>query len=422
MDIQYLKNVALYIISAVISLLLIVYIVYQAFGGFESTIETVITEKITERETITLEGYIMRNEEIIYSKTEGGVYYLYKDGEKIGVNTLIANIYSNDQSLNDRNEIMEIDKKKNILEESNIAGNITFLDTTVIDGEINSIYNILRYKIEQGDIDYILYKKDELLKLLNKRAIITRAVPNYNDQIKILEDQKLLLTSKNEDIAESVVSDVSGYFYSSIDGFESEFSSTKVTSLTVSEYKKMINSKPAHTISGSANGYGIGKIVVDYKWYVTCVIANDKLKQFIEKRNYDIIFPYNNDIMINMLLERIIQDPVDDTVILLFSTGTILDGFNFLRKQNIEVVQRSHTGYRVPIISVHMTSDGRYGVYILDGNIVKFKEIEPVIESNGSVIVKVPDILNDEFYYNKLKLYDLIITKGTKLYEGKIID
>jgi len=267
-----------------------------------------------------------------------------------------------------------------------------------------------------------MHKKDDLLVLLNRRAIITKKVPNYNDKIKLLQDEKLSIATGNENIIDTIITDKSGYFYTEVDGYEYTFASTKTANLTVPELKTMINMKPDTYIQHNTSGYGIGKIVTDYNWYIACIVTKDEMRHFVENYKYDVIFPYNNDLKITMKLERIIQDPVDPAIVLLFSTGNVLENFNFLRKQSIEIVKSSYTGYRVPISSVRVMDDGRQGVYILDGNIVKFKEIETSIEANGYYIVEEQDRMNDPEYYKKLGLYDLIIVKGTKLYEGKVVD
>jgi len=60
------------------------------------------------------------------------------------------------------------------------------------------------------------------------------------------------------------------------------------------------------------------------------------------------------------------------------------------------------------------------GVFILVGNVVDFRFIEVILESDGYYIV-APQDLDDPEYPTKLALYDIIITGGKDLYVGKII-
>ena len=121
-----------------------------------------------------------------------------------------------------------------------------------------------------------------------------------------------------------------------------------------------------------------------------------------------------------MSLQRIVTSGEDDSIVLVFSTGNVPEGFNFLRKQSVEVVQQSYTGYRVPVSAVRII-DGKQGVFVKKGNLAVFKEITALVEIDGYFIVAQQDKQNDENYADKLGMYDLIITKGKNLYENKII-
>lgn len=417
-----MKNVGIYVISAVMAILVIAYIVYHAVKDFNTAIETMVSDIITERDTVNLEAYIFRDETIIYSTMDGSINYMFGDGDKIAIESVVAHLYPGGNVNSNSKELLEINKKLDILENSNLISNITTMDTTAIDAQINELINIIKYRTETGDIDYVLYKKDELLVLLNKRSRIIGTESDYGDKIQLLTNQKNALTA-GDNSAEwiDIITDKAGYFYSIIDGYENIMSSKNIDKMTVDDFDRYISSDP-ELLTSSNRGHSIGKIVTNYKWYISCRITSDNLRNFIDGRSYNVVFPYNNDTVINMRLERIIQDPTDNTVVIVFSTGMIPDGFNFYRKQNVEIIKTSYTGYKVPISSVHITEDGRQGVYVLDGSIIKFKEIVPLIESNGFFIVEIQDKINDEEYQKKLALFDLIITKGTKLYEGKTID
>ena len=120
-----------------------------------------------------------------------------------------------------------------------------------------------------------------------------------------------------------------------------------------------------------------------------------------------------------MSLQRIVTSGEDDSIVLVFSTGNVPEGFNFLRKQSVEIVQQTYTGYRVPVSSVRII-DGKQGVFVKKGNLAVFKEIEPLVEIDGYFIVAQQDKQDDD-HSDKLAMYDLIITKGKNLYENKVI-
>ena len=412
-----LKNIAIYIVSAALSVLLIWYIIYHLFNGFQGEIETTPAMLTTKSNTIMLEGYVVRNETVVYATREGGVNYLYDDGEKVGAGATVANIYSGKGAEEVADRILEIDKKINILENSSISDKATKIDTNTIDNKINELLYIIRDKIEDGDVEYALYRKDELLAYLNKRQVVTQNVQGYDEQIQALQTERDSLTSQLINLEEKITVPTPGYFYSNADGYENLFDYSKITDLTLETYNTAIDSDPKDL----SNSLTVGKIVTSPEWYILSEITQDGLKKFTEGDTYSVTFPYNSDVTIKMKLEKIVRENESSQAILVFKTNTIPDNFNFLRRQNIQVVEESHTGYKVPSNAVRVV-DGVKGVYILNGNTVSFKEVEVIVELNGYYIVKEqPSYRDDENYYKKLGLYDMIIVSGKDLYDGKII-
>lgn len=416
MDLKYLKNVVVYVITAAVSLFLIVYIIIQLLGGFGVTIETTASMYVTERELVTLDAYIIRREQVLYSQTGGSVGYNFVNGSKVGVDAVVAAVYGGSDI---HEQIINIDNKIALLEKSNISKGVAVADTASLDARINHLYILIREKTEEGDINYALRKKDELLTLLNRRQILVKTVSGFNDKIESLKSQRASITSGLDGPAENIATSVSGYFYNTVDGYETAFSDINVDIMTISDFSNLIETKPFDIAAAGTRGYAIGKIARDYFWFTACEININSLYNFISGKSYDIIYPYSGDKEIKSKLYRVITEPNSDRVVLIFKNGIITESFNFLRRQTVEIVQSSYSGYRVPITAVRIVNDQK-GVFVLSGSIVKFREIEPLFEKNGYLIVKEKDITNPD-HKNRLGLYEMIITKGKDYYDGQII-
>ncbi len=416
MDLKYLKNIVVYIITSAVSLFLIIYIVIQLLGGFDVSVETTPSVYVTERELISLEAYIIRREKVLYSANSGSVGYNFVNGTKVGADTIVASVYGGEDI---RAQMITLDNKIALLEKSNISESVAAADTASLDARINQLYILIREKTEEGDIDYALRKKDELLILLNRRQIVVKTISDFNEKIKVLKDRKFTLTGGLKGPSENITTDVSGYFYNTVDGFENAFSKIDVNIMTIKDFSDLIETKPADITGTGVNRYAIGKIARDYFWFTACEINTDSLHNFISGKSYDVIYPYSGDREINSLLYRVITEPDSDRVVLIFKNGTISESFNFLRRQTVEIVQSSYSGYRVPISAVRLVNEVK-GVFILSGSVVKFREIEPLFEKNGYLIVKEKDATNPG-HKNRLGLYEMIITKGKDYYDGQII-
>ena len=81
---------------------------------------------------------------------------------------------------------------------------------------------------------------------------------------------------------------------------------------------------------------------------------------------------------------------------------------------------RTLKGYKVSI-GGGAIQKREIGVYILDTHTIKFKKIEIIAEIDNYFIVKEQDRINDEKYYEKLGLFDVIVVSGKDFYQNKFI-
>ncbi len=413
----HIKNVAVYLFSAALSVLLIWYILYHLFSGSDNEVETSPAMIVTKSNTISLEGYIVRDETIINANVEGGINYLFGDGDKVQAGSIIAKVYSGEgvEELSDR--ILAIDKKISVLENSSVSEKATKTDSKVIDDKINELFYLMRDGIENGNTEYAIYRKDEFLTYLNKRQVLTQNISGFEEQIVSLIREKETLSGQLINLEENITVSTPGYFYSQADGYETVFDMSKLENLTLQSYEELVNSQPIDHSSALV----VGKLVTSDQWCIISEAVRDDLKKFTEGKVYKIKFPFNSDVSIEMTLEKIVLENESDNAVLVFKSNYMPTGFKYLRKQNIQVVEESYTGYKIPANAVRVV-DGVRGVYILSGNTVSFKEIDVLTETDGYFIVKEqPTYLEDEFYYKKLGLYDNVIISGKNLYDGKII-
>ncbi len=419
MDLQYLKSVLKYALSAVLSVVLIAYILYHMSGGFQPEIETTPATLVTQESTITVGVTIMRNETVLFSPIDGDINYLYRDGEKVAINSSVAEVYHNTGGTEElHRRIMELESKIRLLQQSNMSDAEKRTDTSSTDNLIRKyLYDILE-QMDRGDISGADTLSDSLLIQLNRRRIITRAVANYNDRIKELKEELDSLSHNGGTAEHTVVSPMGGYFYSAVDGFENIFSSANIENLSYWKYLDLLK-QDAELLNSTTQDYPVGKLVTDYTWYATCVIHADQLHNFATGKNHDVTFPYNDGVTLSMYLYRILADVDSDTAVLIFRSNILPEGFNYLRNQTVQVVQSAYTGYRIPASAIHIVN-GKPGVYILRGSQVSFRRIEPLYEYDGYIIVKE----RDESASDRAKWLaknDFVITKGKDLYDGKIV-
>ena len=413
-----MKNALKYIVSAVVSLLIIAYIIYHVVNSFGTSVETQPAQLVSVRETLSGDGYIFRDETLLYSNSAGGASYAFNNGELVFSGAKIADIYSGSNVEEIKSQIAKIDKQISIIQNSSVSGNALLTDSKSMDLSISSLYYTMIGKMIKNEPDYVIRRSDDLLILLNKRQIVLKAVADFSSRISELQSQKATLTASLNSISETVWSPSSGYFYNEADGYENIFSSSKIDSLTYKDFENLTKTQPDPQIINSQNV--IGKLMNKHTWYVAMSFKTNQIAGFNVGDTYTLVFPYNSEAELSMKLYQIVQDTESDNVLLIFQSGSVPENFNFLRMQSVDVVKNTYKGYRVPISAVRIVN-GKKGVYILNGNVVEFKLIDSLVEIGGNLIVSEQDKLNDENYQTKLGFYDQIITKGKNLYEHKVI-
>ncbi len=421
MDLKYLAGVLKYIVTTALSIGLAIFLLYHIIGSMSTGVETASIVFTTQEEVTEYDAYIFRGETLIYTSPgqTGNINFLREDGTKVAVGEEICQVYAGSASEESGVTLQEIERKIKQLKNSNLDENVSYSDTQLVDTTIFNSYYTLLTRMAEGSAGYAMAKSDDLISALNQRLIITKNVENFDAQIAALEAQRRALVTSSGTIAETVSTAVSGYYYADIDGFEEIFSADKISNMTLDEYDRLVSSSADMSLETNAQGgKNCGKIVTDYNWYLGVGISTQESRAYTEGYSYTIIFPYNSDVRISMILDRMVLQADDDRVVLLFRTNSIPEHFSFLRRQSVQIVTDTCEGYKVPISAVRIV-DGIQGVYVLEGYYVQFRRIEALREIDGYFICRANDGSGDDA--DMLELYDRIIISGKNLYVGKII-
>lgn len=419
MDREYLRGVVKYAVTVLIAIVLIAYLLYHISGGFQVDISTSAAILTNQERTLTATAYIFRDENVIFSSERGDISYLYADGEKVAINTTVAQVYSSSLlSSESRQRIVDIDRMIRLLEASNMSSSERHSDTSSTDILIRK--NLYSYidSSNGGNISAAKSVADELLVQLNRRRIIIGNVKNYDKQIADLKTERSRLYGTRQDAHTEIITDSPGYFWSGVDGYEGILSGSITEKLNFSSFKEII-SRPAIDYSQSGQ-YPIGKLVTDYEWYIACEVSREELHNYQTGNNYGVRFPMSGNVSVNMKLYRILTDINSDTAVLIFRTGEQPENFRYLRTQTVQIVEQTHSGYRIPVSSLRIRN-GVPGVYILSGSEIKFRKVEILYEYDVYFVVSEQSAHPDD-KSEWLAKYDNVIVEGKNLYDGRIIN
>ncbi len=415
-DKKYLKQVFFYLFSACISVGLILYIGYHLANSFGGGLETTTVSEVTENKYIDFDAYIFRSESPIYASSSGGIASIAADGSRVAVGNPVASVYYGDGD-EIKARIAQIDEQLKLYEATGSTANLSVKDTSKIDSEITKLMIQLKENTSYNRYSYASSVKTELISLINKRKIIINSMTGFDEQIEQLKNERTNLIIKLGSTGKTIYTQKSGYYYADTDGYENIFNPELLSDISADEFYSLIQSVPEETAMTAQNEKCAGKIVTDTTWYIACPTDKNALRYFSVGDECDVAFAYNA-LSVKMEISRIINEPDDNRVVLIFETNIMPEGFAYTRVQPVKLIQASYTGYKLPLSAIRIV-DGVQGVYVLVGKTVHFRRVETVYETDGYSIVQGGEQVDGETKW--LELHDSVIIAGKNLYDGKIV-
>lgn len=383
-DFSYLLSAFLTVAVAVLSVGLVFYFGYHLINSFTADVTTAPAYDITEKEYRRATGYVFRSEETVKTSLSGTPEYKIADGERIGVNETVCNVYS---SITDevRARIGEIDREYELLRSSLDVGKVqTGIPEAMRDAQDQ--YDEIMSLLSREKYADAAAHTDSLLSTLNRLSILEHGRENAELRLSQLLAEKSGLIATYGRMTGTVKADRVGYFFRDPDGYESIFDPALLDDITVGGFAELITQPPSD-VSGC-----VGKMIDDPKWYLCVPLDPESAQGFSEGKEYNVVFNDNGGKTLSMTLERLVLD-LDDydsdgdrgEALLIFSSKEMPKSFRYLRTQDVSIEFASYNGYRIPISAVRYY-EGMTGVYTLGGGYVFFRQIKVIYEGNGYCI------------------------------------
>ena len=397
------------VIIIFLAILIGAYIVVRFLGMMSQTIETVTVNRMTAYESISGTGWLVRDEEIVRNTKSENVKHLISNGDKVGVGTVLAQVYSSDSAMNSAKQLDALDNDIALMQTAmHSAGN--YSDAAKVDQLISNQLDALASHVEDGICTQLNEYSQELRHLSLRRNAASLNADNLKSEVESLQSQRNTLALRIERQISEVRSGSSGYFTEVVDGYESILSFSKIAELNAQQFEELI----AQEVSEPQNAFG--KTVKGFNWYFA-VSKNDS--DFLQVGR-TVILRFNQIAQdISCEIVSINSSDDSDQSLIIFKGSQISNEILVNRRLGAEVILKSHTGLKVPTSAVHLisNSDGSQtlGVYILTGSTSRFKEITPTYKGENYYIVL------QENSDKALVAGDSVIVRGLNLADGKAL-
>ena len=406
--------------------LLAIYLAVQVSRNISGSVSTLRAQQITDVESLTVKGYIFRDEKVYYTDDGKIADFLVDNGERVGVGKQVANLYSvssgaDIQSL--QNELNSLTQRIRLLE-NGISEAKQLSQSSQIFDEIDDSYYAMLSAVENGSFSVADKQAQKFLDAVNSYMIATGRTEEAQSVLDSLKKQKEQLIAQNLTASGQIEMQESCYFYTECDGYESLFDYSTLNELTPASLSGLVSSQKQQ-YTGE-----VGKQVFSPVWYICFPMSDEYCDMFSNNASnavtqYEASFLSNNGVTVNLNFERAVySDAEGNSGFVVFSCKQMPKGFEFIRAQNVQIDLDSTTGYRVPTEAVFNADQKNY-VYILNGNMVEQRRVTVIGEGDGYYIVNTYEADYDETGGSSeipyLSSNELIITSGRDLYDGKLL-
>lgn len=413
-----------FIAVLVFSIGIIIYAYFQAMGGFDNDIVTETSYLVSMNDSIEADAYIFRDESIVSKDGNGTIVTLVSEGDRVSKGQLIANVFPDATDASVQDDINRVQRRLDILEDSSVDAEFVISDLAKLDNDIHGIMADIFSFSSDGNLSGIIDNSSELLIKLNKRDLIVDSNFDFSSEMENLLAEETRLQNKISAISSPLFASSSGYFYGEIDGYEKTFDIDLVENMTLDLLEELSVSQPDESVLSK----GGVKIVNDFIWYTVCLIDSQQVSKLEVGQSYNVSFPENAGVEIKMTLNNIVKETNSATALAIFRVNVLSGSFDYKRFQGAEIVLGGIEGLSVPKKALRIV-DGVEGVYILVGDVIRFRRVERIAEKDDYYIVR--HIKNNELFNEEeteevikiqpLSLYDNIVISGKKLFDGKIV-
>lgn len=418
-------------VSVSLALIYIVFVfVTTNFMGNDNLV-TQIVYKTSASDIIRAEGFVIRDEEYIDNTSNGILVYKISDGDKVKSGGTIASIYSKESDVTNSQRIKELDDAIANIENLSKTTNSASAGLDSVNNQINQKLISFVSNINERSFDSIDDNEDDLMNSIYRKQIITGDLTNFDETLSSLKEERSSLLACTSDAVGSITCDKSGYFVSSVDGYEKAFDVEDMSQIRVADLE---NAKPENI----AEDKYIGKIIQGVNWYVACVVTSDEATAITHNdSSVKLKLPYAMTESVPAKVVSVNQFNGDEKTVVILQCSNMNTALAKIRKENVDIELNSYKGLKIPKVALHddivtktvvddndnkSTEQSKVqGVFVKYGSELIFKQVQILYSADDYVICNESPEDGTMFNGTTVSLYDEVVVEGENLYDGKLI-
>ncbi|MCQ2418047.1 MAG: hypothetical protein MJ071_09645 [Oscillospiraceae bacterium] len=405
--------------TRILKMLLLFFAVVLAFSIFYHLLftnyetETAIFYSVSD--ISSFEGVYVRNETVERYSGSGSVRYCVSDGEKLGIGSVIAEVYSNVDQIDLRKRIAQKEEELAVLNRIENPGTSENAQPAHLATLIDEQYKALIHYREIGEMSSMNASKSDLALLMNTYSKITDSTVDYQDRIVALEDEISRLKQQKTSPDKTIVADRSAYFVGYTDGYEEMLTTENMRQLTPEQLQTVSDDG-----SGVRDDQAIGKLIDGYAWYIVGIFDNTKMR--LSEDDVATVRLESLPRTLRVKVESLASAGDITHTQAVFRCDQMSSDVVQHRSERVEIICNSAEGIRIPRSAIRFKNlpeeiedeSGNLvtrnvncmGVYVLVGESAEFRRVDVIYKDDNYYLSS----MNAGSGY--VSLYDDIIVKG----------
>ena len=410
---------------AAITLAVLAYFGVQAVRYFQDPISTTLVCPYAVEESISLSGYVVRQERVLSNEDTGLLQLLRDEGERVSAGGTVAAVYADQASLDLQNQIADLTSRIEQLQYAQEA-ELGMEVTQRLDAQISQ--SILNYRaaLTAGQLREAEDEGDSLRSQILKRDYSVSGTGDLDTQLQELQAQRQELQSQAAGSVRRISAPEAGLYSAVVDGYETVLTPETLTDLTPSALEA-VSADPAVASN-------VGKLVLGEDWYYAAAVSAEEAQALQEaQEDGELLLRFTQGAGTDLPVTLAEVGPEENGRAVVVLTGdTHLAELTLLRQQSAQVIFSAAEGLRIPRAALRVVTrteeqeDGTVtettvtGVYCVSGREAAFKPVE-VLYSNENFALVAADITADQ-ELRRLRAGDEVIVSARDLYDGKVLE
>ena len=417
------------VLMIAVTLALAAYFGVQAVRYFSDPLTTTLTYSYQVEDSISLSGYVVREEQVLPPESGGLLQLQREEGERVSAGGTVAAVYADRASLDLQEEIRVLSARVEQLTFAKESA-LGIEATQKLDAQIRQ--NLLDYR---GALAAERYRDAEKQGATLRTQILKRdysgvGAEDLDTQIAELQGRLKTLRSQASGSVRRVSANCSGLYSAVVDGYETVLKPESLSMLKPSDLSAVKADKEV-----SSN---VGKLILGKEWhYVTAVSAEaaetlTKVEQELSRQGESLMLRFTKGVERDLPVTiSCVSEEENGRVVIVFKGDTYLSQLTLLREQSAQVIYGTVEGLRIPKEALRIVTrteeleDGSTeetrttGVYCVVGLEAGFKPVEILYTSDLFVLVEPVPAADRET--QRLRAGEEIIVTARDLYDGKVV-